>query len=545
MNASSAPSSCSSSNVPLLDLVARFGRELEQHRARDAGEDAEVERGREERLAAPPPDVRRRPFEHDAVAVDEDGVVGAAPPRLRLGGHVDRIARRLDAREQPRRLRARRRAARSASAPRARSSSRWSGTSLTSASAVGEGVQKRRSTASGVPAAASAAAASLSSSRGVHRREAEPLGRGREPLEVLLEPERRAAVDAQRLERRRGRAGAPRRRRAGRARRGRRRRAPRRRPRAASSRRSASTGAPIAASSGRAFVHDSSISASGSESQTIPPPTQRWMRPSATANVRIVSASSRSPFPRTTPSAPIEAPRPTGSSAAIWSSAAIFGAPVTEPPGNVAARSSASVASSRSVPSTVETRWVTPASSRSAISSGQRTEPGSQTRERSFRSRSTIITCSAASFSPSTCSPSGRVPLIGHVQTRRPRRARKSSGEAETIAQPSPASVRGANDAERARRARRDRPRTARRGAGRGSPGRRRRARSPRAPPRPRRRTPRPSSSAPTRRSGTVRSGRVSGTEPVTSRTATAARGSGHGSGGAGAAVRRSGSESP
>ena len=38
---------------------------------------------------------------------------------------------------------------------------------------------------------------------------------------------------------------------------------------------SASTGAPIAASSGRAFVHDSSISASGSESQTIPPPTQR------------------------------------------------------------------------------------------------------------------------------------------------------------------------------------------------------------------------------------------------------------------------------
>ena len=91
---------------------------------------------------------------------------------------------------------------------------------------------------------------------------------------------------------------------------------------------------------------------------------------------------------------------------------------------------------------------MTPASSRSAISSGQRTEPGSQTRERSLRSRSTIITCSAASFSPSTCSPSGRVPLIGLVQTRRPRRARKSSGEAETIAQPSPASVRGAEGGE-------------------------------------------------------------------------------------------------
>ena len=44
------------------------------------------------------------------------------------------------------------------------------------------------------------------------------------------------------------------------------------------------------------MTHDSSISASGSESQTIPPPTQRWTRPSATASVRIVSASSKSPF---------------------------------------------------------------------------------------------------------------------------------------------------------------------------------------------------------------------------------------------------------
>ena len=61
--------------------------------------------------------------------------------------------------------------------------------------------------------------------------------------------------------------------------------------------RSASTsGAPIAASSGRAFTHDSSTSSAGSESQTMPPPTQRWISPSATANVRIVSARSRSPF---------------------------------------------------------------------------------------------------------------------------------------------------------------------------------------------------------------------------------------------------------
>ena len=72
------------------------------------------------------------------------------------------------------------------------------------------------------------------------------------------------------------------------------------------------------------------------------------------------------------------------------------------------------------------------------MSSGQRTVPASQTRERSFRSRSTIITCSAASFSDarsSAAAPRGRVPLIGIVRIRSPRRARKSSGEAETTAQ--------------------------------------------------------------------------------------------------------------
>ncbi len=60
--------------------------------------------------------------------------------------------------------------------------------------------------------------------------------------------------------------------------------------------RHAGTRPPTAASSGRALTHDSSISASGSESQTIPPPTHRWIHPSAIANVRIVSASSKSPF---------------------------------------------------------------------------------------------------------------------------------------------------------------------------------------------------------------------------------------------------------
>src|SRR5581483_912419 len=95
--------------------------------------------------------------------------------------------------------------------------------------------------------------------------------------------------------------------------------------------RHAGTSPPTAARSGRAFTHDSSTSASGSESQTTPPPTHRWMRPSATANVRIVNESSKSPFGQTVPSAPIEAPRPTGSSRATWSIAASFGAPVIDP----------------------------------------------------------------------------------------------------------------------------------------------------------------------------------------------------------------------
>src|ERR1700746_2962997 len=42
------------------------------------------------------------------------------------------------------------------------------------------------------------------------------------------------------------------------------------------------------------------------------------------------------------PSAPIDAPRPTGSSAAMSSSALLFGQPVTEPPGNTAGRRSVS-----------------------------------------------------------------------------------------------------------------------------------------------------------------------------------------------------------
>ena len=87
----------------LLDRLARARGELEQGRPRLAGEDADLERRRQEHVALPPPDVRHRALEHDAVRVDEDRVVGAARLRLGLGGDADGVARRLRRGEQPRR----------------------------------------------------------------------------------------------------------------------------------------------------------------------------------------------------------------------------------------------------------------------------------------------------------------------------------------------------------------------------------------------------------------------------------------------------------
>ena len=152
----------------------------------------------------------------------------------------------------------------------------------------------------------------------------------------------------------------------------------------------------------------------------MPPPTQRWIRPSATASVRIVSASSKSPSGRS------DAERAHRGAAAdrLERGDQVDGRDLRRAGDRAAGEGRARGSRrarrpGRSVPSTVETRCVTPASSRWAISSGQVTEPGSQTRARSLRSRSTIITCSAPSFSPSTSTPAGRVPLIGEVTSRR------------------------------------------------------------------------------------------------------------------------------
>ena len=112
-----------------------------------------------------------------------------------------------------------------------------------------------------------------------------------------------------------------------------------------------------------------------------------------------------------------------------WS-AETLGAPVTDPGGNVAPMASAHPSPGRSRPATVDTRCAKPGCSSTAHSDGTVTEPHSHTRPRSLRTKSTIITFSARSF---TRNPSGvaAVPLIGDDHNRSPSRSRNRSGDAE------------------------------------------------------------------------------------------------------------------
>ena len=130
-------------------------------------------------------------------------------------------------------------------------------------------------------------------------------------------------------------------------------------------------------------------------------------------------------------------------------SEARFGAPVIEPPGSVARRRSDTPAPARRVPATVDSRWWRWRNVLTRRKAGTWTLPASQTLPRSFRIRSTIIRCSAASFSESRSAARavaslpprsrGTVPLIGADETRREAgsTSRNSSGEFDTTATPS------------------------------------------------------------------------------------------------------------
>ena len=154
----------------------------------------------------------------------------------------------------------------------------------------------------------------------------------------------------------------------------------------------------MAASSGAAFVHDSSTSAAGSESHTTPPPTQRWIEPSAIANVRIVSASSKSPFPWTVRARPCCA-----AADRLELRDEIDGGDLGRTrhrPAREGRLEDVREPGVRPEPSLDGGDHVLdPGELARRHELGPPNGAGAHTRERSLRSRSTIITCSAASFS--------------------------------------------------------------------------------------------------------------------------------------------------
>src|SRR5579859_5656040 len=79
------------------------------------------------------------------------------------------------------------------------------------------------------------------------------------------------------------------------------------------------------------------------------------------------------------------------------SSALSFGAPETDPGGKVAPSRSGHEVPGDSSARTVETRWTRPGCFSTTHRSGTVTDPGRATRDRSLRTRSTIITFSAES----------------------------------------------------------------------------------------------------------------------------------------------------
>ncbi len=164
----------------------------------------------------------------------------------------------------------------------------------------------------------------------------------------------------------------------------------------------------------------------------MPPPTPSQIHPPEISNVRMATLSSSPAATLTCPIAPVYASRAVGSSSAAISIARTLGAPVTDPGGKVARSRAALVTSGPRWPTTSETRCQTACRS-ARTSAGTRTLPGVQTRPRSLRMRSTIITFSARFFADAVSSSgsesSGAVPLIGDVSTSSPVRRRNSSGE--------------------------------------------------------------------------------------------------------------------
>ena len=143
------------------------------------------------------------------------------------------------------------------------------------------------------------------------------------------------------------------------------------------------------------------------------------------------------------PIAPQYTPRGVSSRRVISSIVESFGAPVIEPQGNIAPSTPARPVPGRGRERRRETSWNRVGYSSTPSSSVTSTLPGSLIRAMSLRSRSTIMTFSARSFSPaasiSRAASSvagwpvrGAVPFIGAAVISFPSQVRKVSGLAET-----------------------------------------------------------------------------------------------------------------
>ena len=147
----------------------------------------------------------------------------------------------------------------------------------------------------------------------------------------------------------------------------------------------------------------------GSLPQVMPPPAHRCSRSPSAATVRMVRPRSRSPSVPTQPSAPMLAPRPTGSSAGDLGQrgrASARRSPSRPGRPRAAARPGRRRRPARRTPPTRPATGRT--SGARANSSSTRTEPVPATRARSLRSRSTIITCSARSLAEASSSRAAR-----------------------------------------------------------------------------------------------------------------------------------------
>ena len=144
----------------------------------------------------------------------------------------------------------------------------------------------------------------------------------------------------------------------------------------------------------------------------------------------------------TVPSAAIDAPRPTGSSRAMWSIAASLGAPVTDPPGKVARSSSARPTSGAQRARDGRDQVPHPGHRRLGHQrrhvDAARLAHAAEVVALEVDDHDVLGAVLGAVGDRAAAPRPGRVPLIGIVSTHRPCVRRNSSGEADTTDHPSP-----------------------------------------------------------------------------------------------------------